>query len=139
MQKQQHYFTCVAELAKEVKKNSWRLKTKMKLKIRVISITEARTTGLLTAVQTQNGCHSGTGDQSWSRYKKGSGTENFEWSWNSQKATVSVKIQMKGTKTKQKCNDKCIFFVSALDQNGTIISRIVAVKRTEICLKKENQ
>lgn len=50
MQKPQHYFTYVAELAKEVKKNSWRFKTKMKLKIRVISITEARTTGLLIAL-----------------------------------------------------------------------------------------
>ena len=39
MQMQQHYFTRVAELAKEVKKDSWRPKTKLELKSRVVSIT----------------------------------------------------------------------------------------------------
>lgn len=33
----QHYFTRTAELAKEVRKNSWRPKTKLQLKSRVIS------------------------------------------------------------------------------------------------------
>lgn len=37
MQIQQHYFTGTAELAKEVRKNSWRPKTKLQLKSRVIS------------------------------------------------------------------------------------------------------
>lgn len=38
-QMQQHYFTPVAELAKEVKKDSWRPKTKLELKSRGVSIT----------------------------------------------------------------------------------------------------
>lgn len=39
MQIQQHYFTRTAELAKEVK-NSWRPKTKLHLKSRVVSTIE---------------------------------------------------------------------------------------------------
>lgn len=48
---QPHYFTCIAEHAKEVKKNPWRPPTKLELKSRAVSITKARTT-ILIAPQT---------------------------------------------------------------------------------------
>lgn len=46
MQIQQHYFPCIAELAKEITKNPWRPKTKLGLKSGVVSMTKARTSVL---------------------------------------------------------------------------------------------